>query len=856
MKSFYSAHGLFRIFTVLIIAVSLIPVTGVSAQSASLVLSPSSGDPPAVRGTLSGSGWCTPASSVTVSGPGVTGSGDIGRDGSLSGTFSVTGNAGDVVMINISASCRGAGSSASARFRFNGPPTQTPIPMPVITRTPTSTSTLPATPTFTASPSPTATETSTPVALVQYDQPLTLKIVGCSLPATSLRVEFKALNLTLQGADQAQFEFLKLQLQDPNNDPDTQAALLDSISMLLQDGGEEEEISALPAVQVPVEMNPGPPQVFTFFPPEVNPTWLYQLTPVFLSTECGLGGSGQPLPKTLASLWFPGTPFDGVIVPPRMSTLTILGCNPQANEVELTFRRTNLDNQASGESIPVPVQPGNGMGMFVFEPPAAEPGALFALDLRISSPECPTGNEETIDDWTPGSAVQTTFVLPGGGSLLGSTNGKDVPGADKVEFKAGGVWSTSFEFTTTPKGHVQTFQWPSSLKWLTGGKLQASVLPFPSTSEGDLLNPPGLVATWDIECSDCVFSVDVSVLAPTPPEEPKPSEKTVSFFQQIFQSASNAVSKAWTWLLALFGGKQEVSAVAVPLLGNPVEKPDNSQALIATGKLTPPVISVFYFRVVPLAGDQLGGGATNPVRIRWYAEDKFNEGIKQAIFCSQNPGAPDCPTPVPPAQKPYTAEIVGFHGIIAPQSGHEGCYLMTKETTLVDITGKHVYPENTKFCPPKPKSKPWYEAVVDFVVDAVTYVSEAYDDLKATVVSIVATFVPDELCGKACLGTLLDAGLMALGIPPSIPNFDQLMNEGLDYLASQAAGQLGIPQEVYDSIDPNLTGALKDAALHKAEDLWKEEAEKQIKQGLQKGLEAAQYSLSESVSYVPDGLPV
>ena len=42
---------------------------------------------------------------------------------------------------------------------------------------------------------------------------------------------------------------------------------------------------------------------------------------------------------------------------------------------------------------------------------------------------------------------------------------------------------------------------------------------------------------------------------------------------------------------------------------------------------------------------------------------------------------------------------------------------------------------------------------------------------------------------------LLDAGLVALGIPPSLPNFDQLMNEGLDYLASSVVEQIGVPKE-------------------------------------------------------------
>ena len=36
-------------------------------------------------------------------------------------------------------------------------------------------------------------------------------------------------------------------------------------------------------------------------------------------------------------------------------------------------------------------------------------------------------------------------------------------------------------------------------------------------------------------------------------------------------------------------------------------------------------------------------------------------------------------------------------------------------------------------------------------------------------------------------------GMIALGIPPSLPNFDQLMNEGFDYVAATLAEQAGCP---------------------------------------------------------------
>jgi hypothetical protein len=67
-------------------------------------------------------------------------------------------------------------------------------------------------------------------------------------------------------------------------------------------------------------------------------------------------------------------------------------------------------------------------------------------------------------------------------------------------------------------------------------------------------------------------------------------------------------------------------------------------------------------------------------------------------------------------------------------------------------------------------------------------------------------------------------------------------------LAEQAIASVGVP--------PELTQGLTGAALDAAKQKFKEELQAQIKQGLQTGLEEAQYALSESVSYVPDGVPV
>jgi len=722
MKKANPIYQFLHIFVILTILISLIPTTGVSAQSATLKLHPSSGNAPTVRGTLSGSGWCNPASSVSVSGPGVSGSASIGRDGSLSGNFSVTGKAGDKVKISVSAVCRAGSGKASAVFKFKGGPTSTPIPAPItfptstFTNTPTATATSTSTPTFTPTFTPTLTFTPTPV-------------------------------------------------ENPDNESD------------------------------------------------------------------------------------PIVPYSGT------NTLTILGCDPQPEDVQLSFRKYLGDTAITGQPIPIAVDHGDQPGLFIFDPPQADPGSLFAIDLQLTSSDCPPGEEEGIDTWTPGSSVQVTFGGLAGSSLMGSSLGKFAPGSIQQEITLKGIWTTNIMFSTTPQGHTQLFQWSNPDPNIVSAKLQVSIMPFPSTTDGDLLNPPGLVADWDVTCGNCEFSVDTSVLAFDEPEKSQSQSKIVNFFQQTLQLLKKDFSLVLTWIKTQFGN-QSPADTEVTLLDKANQQPSNIVNMVDSGKIQPPLITTFYFRVVPKSENKIAGAASNQVKIQWYGLNQAAEAIKQAQECLNNPETPGCPSPMPPLLKPYTIEIIGYHGIIPPQDGHVGGYVVTKDTTIQVGPNKLEYKAGQVIPHPEPKEKKWYEAVVDFALDVVNWVSTAYSDMKDTVISIVAQFVPDELCGKDCLDTLLDAGLMALGIPPSIPNFDQLMNQGLDYLAAQAVGELGFPPEIYDSIDPNLSGLAAEVAISEVEAAWKAEAEKQIKEGLQQGLEAAQYSLSEKVSWIPNGVPI
>jgi hypothetical protein len=74
------------------------------------------------------------------------------------------------------------------------------------------------------------------------------------------------------------------------------------------------------------------------------------------------------------------------------------------------------------------------------------------------------------------------------------------------------------------------------------------------------------------------------------------------------------------------------------------------------------------------------------------------------------------------------------------------------------------------------------------VTDAFDWTSEAYKDAKNSVVSGVVTifpFVPRDAAAIA-----LDIALASCGIPPSVPNLNQLMTSGSDYLAGQMTDEL------------------------------------------------------------------
>lgn len=127
---------------------------------------------------------------------------------------------------------------------------------------------------------------------------------------------------------------------------------------------------------------------------------------------------------------------------------------------------------------------------------------------------------------------------------------------------------------------------------------------------------------------------------------------------------------------------------------------------------------------------------------------------------------------------------------------------------------------------PKPNDDSWWDdvknAISNFFGDLTGYlakitnwVSETYADLKSGLITFVADHLPglskewrDKL--KVLMEGLVDYGLMSIGIPPTLPNFDDLTTMGADYLATMAMESAGVPAS--DLITEGV-GELKDGII-------------------------------------------
>ena len=151
-------------------------------------------------------------------------------------------------------------------------------------------------------------------------------------------------------------------------------------------------------------------------------------------------------------------------------------------------------------------------------------------------------------------------------------------------------------------------------------------------------------------------------------------------------------------------------------------------------------------------------------------------------------------------------------------------YVVVTQPTYKDVFGEFIaemtgdpdrlyepYKVGTKIdFTPQPEEKSWWEEawdaitdfvnnVVELVKSVVNWVSATFDKIKSGLINAVLSALdlpePFNSALKTALTALVDYGLASIGIPPSLPNFDQLTDMGVDYLATVAMQQAGIPAE-------------------------------------------------------------
>lgn len=218
-----------------------------------------------------------------------------------------------------------------------------------------------------------------------------------------------------------------------------------------------------------------------------------------------------------------------------------------------------------------------------------------------------------------------------------------------------------------------------------------------------------------------------------------------------------------------------------------------------------------YVRVLPLAGNGstvLAGRPSNVIR----------------VYVAGTPPTQDLHLPSTAAKpKPnlYTIKLVEFTPPDFADPNRWGCVVVTgykagspRRIGLIPI--ETAFPIDTEMCPKAYRGAgnqidsfgDFLTWAADGITSAFDWVAGAYNGLKAAVVNTIldVTHACDVIgvAGAGAASTCrtianaaADAGMLALGVPPSLPNFNQLVDQGIDgavaFAADAVTAQTGIP---------------------------------------------------------------
>ncbi len=238
-----------------------------------------------------------------------------------------------------------------------------------------------------------------------------------------------------------------------------------------------------------------------------------------------------------------------------------------------------------------------------------------------------------------------------------------------------------------------------------------------------------------------------------------------------------------------------------------------------------PVISYYFVRILPVVNGHIEYNASNVIALR------FSDLPKDSNFEYYNPPKRDFSdiydvklidfTPIKPPTVPWgSVRVIGFDENLYRQ--HEKLLGVKQQRDFYEEKLKKnelIIPETYK----GEGSDNWVESLWGAATSAADWVSNAYEWPKDQFVKHVAGLIntiPGVNCDADCKKMLkagLETGLVAVGVPPSLPNADELLDEGIEYLAAEVSSQVGCVDLCTDMIKSQIEELGKElSVLHRA----------------------------------------
>jgi hypothetical protein len=353
-----------------------------------------------------------------------------------------------------------------------------------------------------------------------------------------------------------------------------------------------------------------------------------------------------------------------------------------------------------------------------------------------------------------------------------------------------------------------TFEWETKAQDLKAVEWQVSFMPFPPAEGRSDTAPTGLLGKGNVSGvpkpgGKSAFNIVLSKWAPRPPDwagafASSQSQGNVSAKPAVPQSQSGKARQARP-----VPGSPQSSPAKPDLFPEGTGKPPSPAA--ASAQIFSPLFTNLYVRLVPVGADgKQSGTASNTVIL------EFGDPPK--------PAGPDFSAD---AIKLPKVSLQGASGL-RPEASDVMCWMVA--TQDIKIGPSVVYKKGAKNNVCAPRDEAWYEEIADvfesfagLISGAVNYVSKVYNNAKAKLVSSVSGAIG---CCAAVIDLAVNAGLAAVGMPPSLPNFDQLVagaqGDLEDYLAQQIVNAAPVPvppelakKAVHELIETS-KGALKD----------------------------------------------